>query len=326
MKMNQEKMGKFITKLRKEKGLTQKDIAIKLNISDNSVSKWERGINAPDISCLTMLAELFNVSVNELLNGEYSYKSKVKDYTKLKKVIEINNITKKYGKKVVLNNLNLNIYEGEIVGLIGANGIGKTTLIKCILNFCKINTGEIKIFNMNIKKDYEKIMNDTSAIIEHPDFYLNLTGMDNIKIVSLLNSINDDEYIKYLIKNLKLEKDINKKVKEYSLGMKQRLGVICALIKKPKLLILDEPTNGLDPIGINEFRNIIQNINQKENTTILISSHILSEIENICDRILIMDKGKIIKDVEMANLKHNHKSLEKEFLEVISKGDSNENN
>ncbi len=324
--MNQEKMGNFIAELRREKGLTQKDIALKLNISDNSVSKWERGINAPDISCLTMLAELFGVTVNEILNGEYNYKSKVKDYTKLKKVIEINDITKKYGKKVVLNHLSLNVYEGEVVGLIGANGIGKTTLIKCILNFCKTNAGEIKIFNMNIKKDYEQIMNDTSAIIEHPDFYLNLSGLDNIKIVSLLNGINDDDYIKYLIKNLKLEKDINKKVKEYSLGMKQRLGVICALIKRPKLLILDEPTNGLDPIGINEFRSIIKNLNLKENTTILISSHILSEIENICDRILIMDKGKIIKDIEIANLKHNHKSLEKEFLEVISKRDYNENN
>lgn len=320
--MDQEKIGKFICKLRKEKGLTQKDIAEKLNISDNSVSKWERGINIPDISYLTFLAEIFNVTVNELLNGEYDYKKKDKDYLKLNKVIAINNLSKSYGKKQVLNNVNLDIYEGEIVGLIGKNGAGKTTLIKSIINFCQIQKGEIKLFNKYISKDYEKVMNKIAVIIENPAFYLNLSGRDNIKIVSLLNNITDQNYIEKIVKELNLTKDLDKKVAKYSLGMKQRLGLVCALIKKPKLLLLDEPTNGLDPIGINELRMTLQKINQKENTTILISSHILSEIENICDRILIIDQG-ILEEVDVCKLKHHHKSLESEFLEKVGVTDDN---
>ncbi len=320
--MDQEKIGKFIYKLRKEKGLTQKDIAEKLNISDNSVSKWERGINIPDISYLPFLADIFNVTVNELLNGEYDYKKKDKNYSKLNKVIAIKDLCKSYGKKQVLNNINLDIYEGEIVGLIGKNGAGKTTLIKSIINFCQIQKGEIKLFNKYISKDYEKIMNKIAVIIENPAFYLNLSGRDNIKIVSLLNNITDQNYIEKIVKELNLAKDLDKKVAKYSLGMKQRLGLVCALIKKPKLLLLDEPTNGLDPIGINELRMVLQKINQKENTTILISSHILSEIENICDRILIIDQG-FLEEVDVCKLKHHHKSLESEFLEKVGVTDDN---
>lgn len=321
--MDSEKIGKFICELRKSKGLTQKNIADKLNISDNSVSKWERGLNIPDISSLTILSKIFNVTVSELLNGEYDYKKKNKNYLELTKVIEINNLMKNYGKKRIIDNLNLTIYEGEIVGLVGANGVGKTTLMKCILNFCHINKGEIKIFGNTLKNNYEYIMSSLGAVIENPNFYPFLTGKENIKIVALLNNITDQKYINEMVNLLQLKDALNKKVSKYSLGMKQRLGIVCALIKKPKLLILDEPINGLDPLGIKEFRNVIQKINNDYHTTILISSHILSEIENMCDRIIIMDNGSIIEDLDITNLKYKHKSLEDEFLEKV--GDKNEN-
>ena len=292
--MDSEKIGKFICELRKSKGLTQKNIADKLNISDNSVSKWERGINIPDISSLTILSKIFNVTVSELLNGEYDYKKKNKNYLELTKVIEINNLMKNYGKKRIINNLNLTIYEGEIVGLVGANGVGKTTLMKCILNFCHINKGEVKIFGKNLKNNYEHIMSSLGAVVENPNFYPFLTGKENIKIVALLNNITDQKYINEMVNLLQLRDALNKKVSKYSLGMKQRLGLVCALIKKPKLLILDEPIIGLDPLGIKEFKNIIQKINNDCHTTILISSHILSEIENMCDRKTILRKEKAI--------------------------------
>lgn len=315
--MDQIKMGKFIKELRQEKGLTQKEIGDKLNITDNSISKWERGINAPDIYLLAPLSKILGVSINELLNGKRNYKKKSKKNNR-NKILEVENLNKNFGKNKILNDINLTIYEGDIVGLIGPNGAGKTTLIKTILNLYYPSSGEIKICGFNLKNDFELIMAKIGSLVETPDFYQHLSGLQNLKMTMMMNNIKDYEYMEKIIKLLKLNTRINDKVKKYSLGMKQRLALANALIKKPQFLILDEPTNGLDPLGIKELRDIIKFVNEKFNTTILISSHILSEIENICDEIIIIDNGYIIEQLDISDIKYQNISLEKEFLNKTS--------
>ena len=323
--MNQEKMGLFISKLRKENKMTQRQLADKLGIMDTSVSKWERGVNAPDISYLTELSKIFHVTVQEILNGERKFKKKEIDVNHHNKVLEVNNLSKSFGKRKVLDNINFNIYEGDIVGIIGPNGAGKTTLIKTILSLYKCDTGSIKICDYDIKKNLEEALSKTGSIIENPDMYLNISGRKNIEVISLINNIKDKDYIEEIIKFVGLEDRITDKVKKYSLGMKQRLGIACALIKRPKLLILDEPTNGLDPKGIKELRKILKTISEKENMSILISSHILSEVENICDRVLIINEGKIISDFGIEEVKYKNISLEEEYLKKTG-GEDVENN
>lgn len=316
--MDQIKMGKFISELRKEKGLTQKDIGDKLNITDNSVSKWERGINAPDIYYLGPLSEILGVSVKELLNGEKNARKKKKKADNRKVVLETKKLSKKFGDKEILKSIDMTIYEGDIVGLIGPNGAGKSTFIKTVLNLYKETEGEVSICGINVDEDFESALSNVGCVIESPDLYPHLSGLKNLKIVALMNNIKDDEYIEKIIKMFKLNTRINDKVKKYSLGMKQRLGIACALIKKPKLLILDEPTNGLDPLGIKELREIIKNISEERNVTVLISSHILSEIENICDRIFIIDNGYIIDEIDVEDMKSHEMSLEQEYLKLTS--------
>ncbi|MBE6150738.1 MAG: ABC transporter ATP-binding protein [Firmicutes bacterium] len=292
---------------------------------DTSVSKWERGVNAPDISYLTELSKIFHVTVQEILNGERKFKKKEIDVNHHNKVLEVNNLSKSFGKRKVLDNINFNIYEGDIVGIIGPNGAGKTTLIKTILSLYKCDTGSIKICDYDIKKNLEEALSKTGSIIENPDMYLNISGRKNIEVISLINNIKDKDYIEEIIKFVGLEDRITDKVKKYSLGMKQRLGIACALIKRPKLLILDEPTNGLDPKGIKELRKMLKTISEKENMSILISSHILSEVENICDRVLIINEGKIISDFGIEEVKYKNISLEEEYLKKTG-GEDVENN
>ena len=324
--MKQEKIGLFISKLRNENKMTQQELADKLGIMATSVSKWERGINAPDISYLTELSKIFSVTVNELLNGERNYKKRqIND----NKVLEVENLSKYFGKRMIINNINFTIHEKEIVGLIGPNGAGKTTIIKTILSLYKATTGTVKICGYNTKKDLEMALSKTGSIVENPDMYLNISGKKNLKITALINDIKDDDFINEMIKFVGLEERINDKVKKYSLGMRQRLGLANALIKKPKLLILDEPTNGLDPMGIRDLRMILEKISEEENMGILISSHILSEVENICDRVIIIDKGNIIKDLGIEEVKYKNKSLEELFIDTTNnyeRGDRVENN
>ena len=316
--MDQIKMGKFISELRKEKGLTQKDIGDKLNITDNSVSKWERGINAPDIYYLGPLSEILGVSVKELLNGEKNTRKKKKKADNRKVILETKKLSKKFGDKEILKSIDMSIYEGDIVGLIGPNGAGKSTFIKTVLNLYQETSGEVTICGIDVDEDFEGALSNVGCVIENPDLYPHLSGFKNLKIVALMNNVKDDEYIEKIIKMFKLNTRIKDKVKKYSLGMKQRLGIACALIKKPKLLILDEPTNGLDPLGIKELREIIKNISEDMNVAVLISSHILSEIENICDRIFIIDNGYIIDEIDVEDMKSHEMSLEQEFLKLTS--------
>lgn len=316
--MNQVKMGKFISELRKEKGLTQKDIGDKLNITDNSISKWERGINAPDIYYLGPLSEILGVSVKELLNGERNKRKKKKKDDNRKIILETKKLSKKFGNRLILKSIDMTIYEGDVVGLIGPNGAGKSTFIKTILNMYKVDSGEVLICGVDVKKHFEEALSNVGCVIENPSLYPNLSGMKNLQIASLLNNVNDKEYVSEIIKLFKLNTRINDKVKKYSLGMKQRLGIAMALIKKPKLLILDEPTNGLDPLGIKELREIIRKISEENNVSILICSHILSEMENICDQIFIIDDGYIIDEIDVEDMKSHEISLEQEFIKLTS--------
>ncbi len=327
--MNQEKMGLFISELRKEYKLTQKELADKLGILDTSISKWERGINAPDISYLTELSKIFHVTVQELLNGERNFKKKEIDIHHHSKVLEVANLSKSFGKRKVLDNINLTIYEGDIIGLIGPNGAGKTTLIKTILRLYYYDKGSVEICGYDTKKQLEQALSKVGAIIEKPDMYDQLTGRKNLKITELLNNIHNQKYVEEMIEFVGLKTRINDKVKKYSLGMKQRLAIANALIKKPKLLILDEPTNGLDPKGIRELRQMLKTISQEQNMSILISSHILSEVENICDRVVIIDQGRLVKEFGIEEVKYKNISLEEEYFsetESFENGEEHENN
>jgi ABC-2 type transport system ATP-binding protein len=217
----------------------------------------------------------------------------------MKNILEIENVSKNIGTRKILNNISLEVKEGEIYGFVGPNGAGKTTLIKVMLGLYKSKTGTIKIDGYDIKKDFEKAMEAVGAIIENPEMYNYMSGKDNLKLMIRMSKNPPKEYQDEIIKSVKLENRINNKVRTYSLGMRQRLGIAQALISKPKILILDEPTNGLDPLGIKELRELLKKISKEQNIAVFISSHILSEIELICDKIAIIDNGSIIEVKEL---------------------------
>lgn len=220
-------------------------------------------------------------------------------------ILEIKNVSKKIGKKQILKDISLEIKEGEIFGFVGPNGAGKTTLIKTMLGLYKQDTGSIKIGDYDVNKDFEKAMSLIGCIIENPEMYDYLSGKDNLLFYSKISNEMDLEALNKIVKTVKLEDRINNKVKTYSLGMRQRLGLAGALISKPKLLVLDEPTNGLDPLGIKELRDFLKKISKENNMAVFVSSHILSEIELMCDRIAIIDNGEIIEQKDLSKIETN---------------------
>lgn len=240
----------------------------------------------------------------------------------MSEIIKIENLTKKIGRKIILHNLSFSVEKGKIVGIVGPNGAGKSTLIKTMLGLYHITRGNVYINGYSIKSDLEKALKDIGCIIENPDIYNNLSGKENIKLYAELNNMDDQDFIDRLVNLVKLSNRINDTVKTYSLGMKQRLGIACALVNKPKILVLDEPTNGLDPLGIKELRELLKLINQQTNITIILCSHILDEMEKVCDEIIMIDDGKFIDKVVVSELKDKDMSLEDAFIEKLhgSKG------
>lgn len=208
-------------------------------------------------------------------------------------ILTIKKLTKKYEDLTAVDNISFCINKGEVVGFIGPNGAGKTTTIKMIMGLVKPTSGDVFINSLNIKKDYEKALSLISGIVETPNFYPYLSGYDNLMLAFNMYTSCDKAYLSEIIKMVGLENRIKDKVRKYSLGMKQRLGIARSLLSRPEILILDEPINGLDIDGVIEFREMINNIVKNNNTTILISSHILAEVEKMCNRIIIIDKGKI---------------------------------
>ena len=209
------------------------------------------------------------------------------------KVLEVKNINKFFGKKQILKDISFDIEEGEILGFVGPNGSGKTTTIKIILGLQKASSGEVYINGENIKENFENAIRKVGAIVESPDMYMYLSGLDNLKLVANYYNISHDK-IDSIVEFVGLKDRIKDTVSKYSLGMRQRLGIAQAILNKPNLLIVDEPTNGLDPSGIIEFRKMLKELAKKEKMSIFISSHNLSEIENICDKVLLINEGEIV--------------------------------
>lgn len=209
-------------------------------------------------------------------------------------ILEIKNVSKYYGKTKVVDNVSFNVKKGEIFGFLGPNGAGKTTTIKMVLGLLSIDEGNIKISGYDIKKDFEKAMEYIGGIVENPDMYGYMSAVDNLKLFAKIRNIDYSEVYKSL-ELVGLQKSMNQKVSKYSLGMKQRAGLALSLLHSPKILILDEPTNGLDPVGIKDLRDILKKLVKENNTSVLVSSHILSEMELMCDRVAVIDKGKIVK-------------------------------
>ena len=218
-------------------------------------------------------------------------------------ILECSNLCKTIGNKEILKDISLNVESGDILGFIGPNGAGKTTTIKLILGLQKITSGQVKINGYDIEKQFEKAIEKVGTIVESPDLYMYMSGYKNLQIISRLYNNVDENRVQEVIKLVGLEKRINDKVDKYSLGMRQRLGIAQALLHKPNLLILDEPTNGLDPEGIKELRTLLVKLAKEEKMAILVSSHNLSELESFCTKIAIIQNGEMIENSSMAEAK-----------------------
>lgn len=216
-------------------------------------------------------------------------------------VLKTNNLTKKYKEFIALDKVNIQINKGDIYGLIGRNGAGKSTLMKIITTLANKTEGEFELFNHkddNLTQTKRRI----GCLIENPAFFPNLTAYKNLKYYAIQKGIADNKQIDEALKLVGLFEDKNKKFKAFSLGMKQRLGIAFAILDNPDFIILDEPINGLDPIGISDLRETFKNLNEERNITILISSHILSELYMVATRFCILEKGKVIKELTKEEL------------------------
>ncbi|WP_424696342.1 ABC transporter ATP-binding protein [Granulicatella elegans] len=232
----------------------------------------------------------------------------------MENIVEIKELFKIIDKEEILSDISLQIAEGEIYGLLGPNGAGKTTLMKCMLSLLTITSGSIEIFGKNLQEHREEILSQVGSIIETPIFYENCTAKEILEIHAQYMGKNITELD--IINTLRMVglKNTTKKVKEFSLGMRQRLGLARAFLMKPRLLILDEPINGLDPVGIQEIRNLLQLLSKEHGITILISSHILSEISQIADKIGVIKNGSMIEQVYMEELMKENLDLEEFFM------------
>lgn len=230
----------------------------------------------------------------------------------MEKIIETNNLSKEYNGKKVINNINLNLKKGEIYGFVGPNGAGKSTFMKLILNLLKPDYGEIKVFGELLEDENYEILKKIGSIIENSYFYENISAYENLELHCDYMGYYNKEQINEVLKLVKLDNVGNKNINSYSLGMKQRLAIARAILTKPELLILDEPINALDPEGIIEMRELFKKLNEKFGTTILISSHILSEVEQIADTIGIIKEGVLLEEISMDKI-HNYNT---EYIEL----------
>lgn len=208
--------------------------------------------------------------------------------------MELINVEKTIGKRKIINNLSFTVNKGEVFGFLGPNGAGKTTTIRMIVGLMKLSNGDIRICGSSIKTDFKEAVRHVGAIVENPELYQFMSGLQNLRHFARMIPGITEERIWEVVKLLGMEKPIKEKVGRYSLGMRQRLGIAQALLHRPSILILDEPTNGLDPAGIREIRQYIRKLAEEEGVAVIISSHLLSEIELMCDRIGIIKNGELI--------------------------------
>ncbi|MFD0711550.1 ABC transporter ATP-binding protein [Paenibacillus sp. GCM10027626] len=209
-------------------------------------------------------------------------------------ILQLRQVTKKIGKRTIVDHLSFDVPKGEVFGFLGPNGAGKTTTIRMIVGLMAMTEGEIIVNGMSIKKNFEQAMTQIGAIVENPEMYKFLTGYQNLIHYARMNTGVTNKRIDEVVELVGLKNRIHEKVKRYSLGMRQRLGVAQAILHKPSLLILDEPTNGLDPAGIRELRDYLRQLAHKEGLSVVVSSHLLSEMELMCDRVAIIQTGKLI--------------------------------
>ncbi|MBB5171939.1 ABC transporter ATP-binding protein [Texcoconibacillus texcoconensis] len=218
-------------------------------------------------------------------------------------VVELINVKKQIGNINIIDDISLKVFQGEVFGFLGPNGAGKTTTIRMMVGLIGITEGEVLINGVSIKKNYEKAILNVGGIIENPEMYKFMSGYDNlIHYARMVPKKVTKERINKVVQLVGLEKSINHKVGRYSLGMRQRLGLAQALLHSPSLLILDEPTNGLDPAGIREIRTYIRKIAHEENMAVFVSSHLLSEMQLMCDRIGIIQNGKLVRVETMGDI------------------------
>lgn len=229
-------------------------------------------------------------------------------------VLEVKDVYKRLGKREIIKGITFNVESGHIYGFLGPNGAGKTTTIRMIVGLIAANKGSIKIMGHDIKKEPGKALKYVGSVVENPELYTYLTAKENLEQLARMYKDIPKERIGEVLELVRIKDRMNDKVRKYSLGMKQRLGLAEAIFAKPKLLILDEPTNGLDPMGIRELRAILRKLAKEEGTAIFISSHILAEIEQVCDTVAFIDKG-VIKSVESIN-KDDKESTEHFILSV----------
>lgn len=235
-----------------------------------------------------------------------------------KAILDLQNATKELKEKKIVNDLSFQVNKGEIVGLLGPNGAGKTTTMRMMVGLISISEGDIFINGFSVKSSLPKALERVGGIIENPEFYPYLSGYDNLmQYVRMADGVTK-ERIDEVVNLLGLTAAINKKVKAYSLGMKQRLGIAQALLHSPNLLILDEPTNGLDPAGMREIREYLQVIAHNEGISVLISSHLLTEVEQICDRVVIIQNGRLV------NIQNIHQDKQKEAIKIYLELDNSD--
>lgn len=209
-------------------------------------------------------------------------------------VLSVQSLQKSIGGKPIIHDITFDVYAGEVFGFLGPNGAGKTTTIRMLVGLASIDGGEIKIGGYSISKDFPDAIRQVGCIVENPELYKFMTGRENLEHFARMSGNVTAERIEEVVRFVDLSQAIDDKVKTYSLGMRQRLGIAQALLHRPRLLILDEPTNGLDPAGIRELRQFIRRLAQEEQLAVFISSHLLSEIEMMCDRVAIINKGRVI--------------------------------
>ncbi|RII34104.1 ATP-binding cassette domain-containing protein [Clostridium chromiireducens] len=227
-------------------------------------------------------------------------------------ILRTNNLTKRYGEQLSVNNLCINVEEREIYGFIGRNGAGKTTTLKMVLGLIPATSGSMIVLGKEVNKSDVSYLKDIGSIIEFPSSYENLTAYENLKLHAEYMGLTDKNIIDECLDKMDLLRDRDKKIRNFSLGMKQRLGIARAILHKPKLLILDEPTNGLDPLGIRDLRNFILRLAHEDDFTFIISSHILSELELIVTKLGIIEKGVLLNEASMKQINNSYE----EYVDV----------
>jgi ABC-2 type transport system ATP-binding protein len=233
----------------------------------------------------------------------------------LKTAVELHEVDKTIAGNKIIDNMTLTIHSGEIYGLLGPNGAGKTTTIRMIVGLMRPSKGSITIEGFDLEKDFESAVRHVGAVVENPELYDFLSGWQNLIHYKRMHKGITEERLEEVIELVGMSSRVHEKVKTYSLGMRQRLGLAQALLHKPRVLILDEPTNGLDPAGIREIRSYLKKLAHEDGISIIVSSHLLAEMEKMCDRIAVIQKGKLLEVAEVASfLQHDENLL---YLEAV---------